>query len=94
MIREKLAKIFLHWKVYRFLSKKVYFQNLLGPEEMVLQLAQWLPEGLEDSHKKLHEVSHTQFYGKNWSIFLFTGKVAFFSEISLFNNLLGVKETS
>ena len=36
MKRETLAKTFLHWKVYRFLSKKLYFRNLLGLEEMIL----------------------------------------------------------
>ena len=59
---------------------------------MVLQLAQRLSKGVVHPQKKLHEASHTRYYGKCQSNRFFTGKVAFFSENCVFNIFLGVTE--
>ena len=47
---------------------------------------------LLDPNKLSPEICHTRLNEKSWSLFFFMGDNAFFSEICVFSNILGVAE--
>ena len=79
-----------------FISKNSFFINLLGPEELILLLPQYLSENLWDLYNSSHEVSYTRCYEKKKTpkYFIHWKVCVFFSKICDFNNHLGLKKCS
>ena len=73
-------------------SKICVFNNTLGHKQLILLLPQQLSEYRVDPNKLFLEVCHTRYHEKKWSTIFFTGMIAFFPEIFVFNNLLGDTE--
>ena len=67
--------------------------DLLGPKEMVLSFAQTVWKDLVDTYKLSPDIFRVRYRKKEQAKkFFFGGKVAFFSKLSVFNNLLGLKK--
>ena len=77
-----------------FISKISFFINLLGPEELILLLPQYLSENLWDLYNSSHEVCYTRCYEKKRrrNIYIHWKVCLFFSKICDFNNRLGLKK--
>ena len=82
------AKTFSHRECSLFLKNLVL--DILGPREMIIELAQYLSKRLVCHYNLFPEVCDTRYYEKIMSKVFFTGKIAFFSEICVFIKLLGV----
>ena len=56
--------MFFSLEISLFISKISFFINLLGPEELILLLPQYLSEILWDVYKSSYEVCHTRYNEK------------------------------
>ena len=69
------------------------FIHLLGREEMILSLAQYLAKFLVDPYKLFPNICHVRWSGKNRPNSFFYWKICHLSSKEcVFNNLLGPKE--
>ena len=84
-------KSFLHWKDCLFL-KNCVFNNLLGPEKCSYEIHSKCQNTLWTFIKCFLSFFMLDNTGKIGQTIFFTGKVAFlFSEVRIFNNLVGPK---
>ena len=66
--------------------------DFLGPKEMILSIAQYLSKYLVRLYRLFPMLFLFNEMRKKGQILFFTKKIAFFSKICVFNNLLGLKK--
>ena len=86
-------KSFLHWKDCLFFSKICVFNNLLGPEKCSYEIHSKSQNTLWTFIKCFMSFSLLDNTGKSGQTFFFHWKdCLFFSEVRVFNNLVGPKK--